>query len=184
MLEKILFKDFKLNESVSLELIKSFKEKVPEQLLTIWSNYGFGSMVGGYLRIVNPLDYQELLKETYIRNEDSLVLFTTFMGDLIIWEDNKYLLILNYRKGEMKGISSRFNYFIQDLVEDELIYTETLDWQPYPEAVQKYGEPDFDECFGFVPLLGLGGPEKVENLQKVKLKEHILLISEFMGPIE
>jgi len=26
-----------------------------------------------------------------------------------------------------------------------------------------------DECFGYVPLLGLGGTEKVENLQKVRL---------------
>ncbi|MGW8429070.1 hypothetical protein ACWGJQ_27120 [Peribacillus simplex] len=25
---------------------------------------------------------------------------------------------------------------------------EELEWNPYPEAVDKYGEPDFDECFG------------------------------------
>ena len=32
----------------------------------------------------------------------------------------------------------------------------------------------FDECYGYVPLLGLGGSEKVDNLQKVKIKEHII----------
>jgi hypothetical protein len=35
-----------------------------------------------------------------------------------------------------------------------------------------------------VPLLGLGGPEKIENLSKVKLIEHIYLITQFMGQIE
>lgn len=55
---------------------------------------------------------------------------------------------------------------------------------PYPEAVQKYGEPAFDECFGYVPLLSLGGPEVAENLQKVKLREHLNLITQFSGPVE
>lgn len=59
-----------------------------------------------------------------------------------------------------------------------------LDFTPYNEAVEKYGEPAFDECFGYKPLLESGGPEKVENLKKVKLIEHIYLITELMGPIE
>lgn len=47
-----------------------------------------------------------------------------------------------------------------------------------------YGKLNYDECFGYVPLLGLGGPEKVENLQKVKIREHIELISQLVGRIE
>ncbi|WP_324604070.1 T6SS immunity protein Tdi1 domain-containing protein [Paenilisteria weihenstephanensis] len=57
-------------------------------------------------------------------------------------------------------------------------------WKPYQEAVKKLGTPAYDECFGYVPLLALGGSEKMENLQKVKLKEHILLISALAGPIQ
>ncbi|MBC2005604.1 DUF1851 domain-containing protein, partial [Listeria booriae] len=59
-----------------------------------------------------------------------------------------------------------------------------LDWGSYEEAIKVYGEPDFDECFAYTPLLGLGGPEKVDNLQKAKLKEHIYLITQFMGKLE
>ena len=72
---------------------------------------------------------------------------------------------------------------MEDL-DDESFLDEELDWNPYPEAVNKYGQPAFNECFGYVPLLGLGGPEKVENLSKVKLVEHIYLITQFMGQIE
>ena len=45
-------------------------------------------------------------------------------------------------------------------------------------------EPAFDECFGYVPLLALGGPETADHLEKVKLREHIALISQFTGLLE
>ncbi|WP_338151761.1 T6SS immunity protein Tdi1 domain-containing protein [Listeria cornellensis] len=35
-----------------------------------------------------------------------------------------------------------------------------------------------------MPILALGGSEKVGNLQKVKLKEHVLLISALAGAVE
>ena len=54
----------------------------------------------------------------------------------------------------------------------------------YTAAVSKLGELKYDECFGYVPLLGLGGSEKVENLKKVKIKEHIELITQLVGKIE
>ncbi|WP_376699423.1 T6SS immunity protein Tdi1 domain-containing protein [Listeria booriae] len=59
-----------------------------------------------------------------------------------------------------------------------------FDLAQYREAVEQLGEPAYDECFGYVPLLALGGAEKVENLQKVKLREHILLISALAGTIQ
>lgn len=41
-----------------------------------------------------------------------------------------------------------------------------------------------EECFGFVPLLALGGKENVEHLQKVNVKVQIELITKFIGKIE
>jgi len=46
------------------------------------------------------------------------------------------------------------------------------------------GPLEFDECYGYVPLLGLVGSEEVSNLSKVKIREHILLITELVGRIE
>ena len=119
-----VLKDFKLEKKVSEEIINKYKNKVPEQVLDIWQNYGFGSFLNGYLKIVNPEEYEELLK------------------------------------------------------------TEDLKWDPYLEAREKYGEPAYDECFGYVPLLGLGGKDTVDNLKKVKLKEHIYIINDLVGPVE
>mgnify|MGYP004705032705 CR=1 FL=1 len=177
------FNDFLLKEKVSEDIIKSYKEKVPDDILEIWGKYGFGSILNGYLKIINPVEFQQSLKDVYVRNEDAIALFTTSMGDIIVWEKNRYLNLLNFRKKTVSVISAGFDFFLEDL-DDESFLDEELAWNPYQDAVKKYGHPAFDECFGYVPLLGLGGPEKVENLSKVKLVEHIYLITQFMGQIE
>ena len=53
----------------------------------------------------------------------------------------------------------------------------------YQAAVERLGKLEFDECFGFTPLLGLGGFEKPEFLDKVKIKEHIAIICYLVGPV-
>lgn len=178
-----IFDDFIFNENAPEDVIKAYMGRVPEKMLEVWKQYGFGSVLGGYLKIVNPDEFQPLLKDVYVRSKDAIVLFTTSMGDIIVWEDSKYLILLNFRRGRIKGISSGFKYFFSDL-EDESFLEDNLDWLPYPKAVNKLGGPNYDECFAYTPILGLGGPEKVENLNKVKLVEHIYLIKELIGPIE
>ena len=54
----------------------------------------------------------------------------------------------------------------------------------YTEAIEKYGLLDYDQCFGFVPLLALGGFKDMDHLDKVKIYEHILLITALVGKIE
>ncbi|WP_432803481.1 T6SS immunity protein Tdi1 domain-containing protein [Alkalihalophilus marmarensis] len=137
--------------------------------------------------MVNPDEYMSLVKDSYVRNQGTIPIFTTSMGDIILFEKDEnqesYLVLINYRKGTTKVIASKYTLFLRFL-EEESFKHKALDWFPYGEAIEKYSEPEYDECFGYTPLLGLGGSEKVENLKKVKLKEHILIITEFMGPVQ
>ena len=55
--------------------------------------------------------------------------------------------------------------------------------EDYAQAVEKYGKLADNECFGYVPLLALGGKEDVEHLQKVKTKEHIAVITQLTGGV-
>jgi len=174
--------DFNLKNKVPNSTIEKYNNVVPNEIKHLWESYGFGTFMNDYFKAVNPDEYEDLLQTTSQRYKDGIVFFATSLGDLIIFSDN-YVRILMYRYGKVKTIMYTFEFFFQNIFDSDF-QSEDLLWKPYSEAVQKYGEPAYDECFGYVPLLGLGGPEKVENLQKVKLKEHILLISEFMGPIE
>ncbi|MGG1441763.1 T6SS immunity protein Tdi1 domain-containing protein [Brevibacillus laterosporus] len=178
-----IFNHFKLEEKVSIPTIENYTGRIPLELVNIWKQYGFGSILQGYLKIINPDKFQDLLEDVYIRYQEAIPLFTTSMGDIIVWEKGRYLNLLNFRKNRVSVISAGFDFFFEDL-NDNSFLDEELNWFPYPEAIEKYGEPKIDECFAYVPILGLGGPEKVENLSKVKLFEHIYLITQFMGPIE
>lgn len=178
-----VFKSFKKHGTVSNDIILKYKNRLPKELIEVWKKYGFGSLINSFLKVINPNEYLDVMEECYLRNQQAIPIFSTSMGDIIVWEKEKYVNLLNFRKGYVNVISSGFEFFFEDLSDSSFIKDE-LKWQPYPEAVKRYGEPDYNECFGYTPLLGLGGVEKVENLKKVKLREHILIITEFMGPIQ
>ncbi|PHU33838.1 GAD-like domain-containing protein, partial [Pseudobutyrivibrio ruminis] len=52
-------------QDINQELLKKYKSVVPYELTKIWEDFGFCRLVGGYLKVINPEDYQELLNETY-----------------------------------------------------------------------------------------------------------------------
>ena len=60
------------------KLINVYKEKLPQQLIEIWSKYGFGQLLDGYLRIIDPAEYTELLNETYFRADVSIPIFKLY----------------------------------------------------------------------------------------------------------
>lgn len=183
----VRFPAYSIVEKPTAKFVARYQDRVPAELLEIWVNYGFGIFCEGYLKVVNPEDYADLLADTYQltstpSSAPALVLFATAMGDLLIWERG-YLVLINYRRGQTKNLSKGLDFFFDDLA-DNWTLPNKLRWEPYPAARARLGEPAFDECFGYVPLLALGGPETVEHLEKVKLQEHIALISQFTGLLE
>ncbi|MBC1292258.1 DUF1851 domain-containing protein [Listeria booriae] len=182
-MEHKVMNDFISIDRVTEDVCKKYSGSVPDELVNIWREYGVGTLLGGYLKLINPDDFQDILEEGYFRSEVSIPIFATSMGDVITWEDNRYVRKLNYRMGTFEGIAAGFEFFLDDLASD-YFKEKYFDLVQYQEAVEQLGEPAYDECFGYVPLLALGGAEKVENLQKVKLREHILLISALAGPIQ
>lgn len=177
-----LFKDFIVENRADEELCGKYEGILPNELLDLWRRYGFGSFMGGYLRIINPEEYQELLKETYFRGNVSIPILITAFGDIITLEEGHYIGIVKYKNGKFSIITRDFILFENNL-EDDYFIEKYFEIPQYVEATDKLGEVGQNECFGYVPLLGLGGSEKVENLKKVKIREHIEIISQLVGKI-
>jgi hypothetical protein len=178
-----LLHDFELFEKPRQNIIDEYQNKLPAEILDIWHNYGFGSFLNGYLKIVNPNEYDALLKATWTDYQSGyFVLFATGMGDLLV-KKSDYLYFLNFRHNNIEVAAKDYNLLLNRCLTDEEYLEDELTWVPYKEAALKLGVPAFDECFGYEPLLAAGGSERVENLKRVKLIEHIALITQFAGQI-
>ncbi len=164
------------------DLFVKYEATLPAELLNIWKKYGFATLLDGYLRVIDPDDYQELLMETYFRGKVSIPILSTAFGDIITLEEGQYIGIVQYKNGRFGILTKGFHRFLSNLTDD---YFTQKYFEPsqYRMAVERLGKLGPGECFGYVPLLGLGGTQKIENLRKVKCREHIELISQLVGKI-
>lgn len=169
-------------QDIKLELLQKYKTIVPDELTKIWEEYGFGRLVRGYLKVINPEDYQELLNETYFRGNISIPILTTAFGDIVTLEEGQYIGMVKYKNGNFVILAKSFKRFMQNLG-DNYFLEKYFQIPQYTEAINKLGKLERDECFGYAPLLGLGGSERVDNLKKVKIREHIELISQMVGKV-
>ena len=181
-MEPVLFKDFVQIKKAEKMLIEKYDKLLPDEIIYLWRTYGFGTFYNGYLKVINPDDFIVSLEKSYFQGYVSIPIFATAFGDLITWEKNQFVGIVKYRYGDNDIISDGFEFFIDDVTDGELD-EEYLSIRQYNEAIKKYGSLEYDECFGYVPLLALGGKESVDNLKKVKIREHIALVTEMVGEI-
>ena len=67
------------------EVIEKYKDQVPAELVQIWQEDGLGTFLDGYLKVINPEDYIELLNESYFDAKIAFPIFVTAFGDVITW---------------------------------------------------------------------------------------------------
>ena len=103
------------------ELFQKYETILPYELMEIWKNYGFGTLLNGYLRVINPDEYQALLNETYFRGEISIPIIATAFGDIITLEEKQYIGMVKYIKGDFVIIAKSFKRFLQNLTDDYFV---------------------------------------------------------------
>ena len=164
------------------EVIEKYRDRVPEELVQIWQEDGLGTFLDGYLKVINPDDYIELVRDSYFNGERVIPIFVTAFGDVVTWEDGAYVGLLEYKSEDVDIMIKNFKHFLR-FVGDDDFKEEFFDFPLFHQAVVKYGELAFDECFGFVPLLPLGGKKDVKHMDKVKILEHLDLLVQVTGGI-
>lgn len=177
-----VLEDFKIEKRVPVHLINAYRDKLPEQIIKIWEEYGFGSFMDEFMKTINPNDFQDILTRAYFIGKKSIPIFVTGLGDMIVWEENTYLSILRFRHGTFSIMEKGCSYFLNDLTDDEYI-EEFFKPKNYYIALKKQGPLKYNECFGYVPLLCSGGLEDADSLNKVKLLEYMELILAIGGPV-
>lgn len=82
------------------------------------------------------------------------------------------------RYGKCELMLKDFDFFLKRLA-DKSFLNEVFSLNQYYKAVNEHGNLLYIECFGYMPLLALGGDEDTDNLKKFQIPEHIALINSY-----
>lgn len=178
---KEVLKDFRKVGELPAEFIEGFRETLPEEMIYVWEKYGLGVFGNGYFRVIDPRAFAQLAEEIVAWGKQCVPLMVTALGDMLVWDDDAVcyeMLFCRY------GIYKLFEEDIFPQLLNKAFVEGFFEPVNYAEAVKLCGVPDFDECFGYVPLLALGGGETPDHLKRCKAREHIYLISQMAGRIE
>ncbi|WP_029288494.1 T6SS immunity protein Tdi1 domain-containing protein [Pedobacter sp. R20-19] len=145
---------------------------------------GEGSYMDGFLWVVNPLEYTDLISEVYLPITSPSICFARdAFGCLYLWEDESIIFVdIIHTKQELVG--RKANVFFNLKMTDIGFLNKKTSFKNYLNAKERLGMPKIDECYGYIPLIGMGGSENVENLEKVKIKEYISIVSQALGQIQ
>lgn len=182
----IEIRDFKKVANVPQEIINKYENILSEEIIEFWKDYGLGTFFEGFMKSINPEEYTDLMEYGTQFFKDAVPLFVTGLGDIIYVEKKDgFMGILKFRYKETKVLMQMFNLTIKLIIDenDKYFCDSHIEPQMYFEALKTKEEPAYDECFGYVPILPLGGKEEVAHMNSVKIREHILLITELTGPI-
>ena len=160
--------------------IEKYKNILPDEIIKMWETYGYCSLLGGYLRAIDPDEYSQLLKNTYFNGNNSIPVFVTAFGDIVTYERQRYVGFVSYRNHNFNTLAVGFKHFFM-YIKSENYVKRNLCTSQFNTAREKIGVLSADECYGYFPLLCAGGKESSENIKKVKTKEHIMLITQFAG---
>lgn len=183
------------SELPSEAVLRSFEDKLPARLLEYWLEYGFCGWGEGIFWTVNPANYSEILDlwladTPFVGKDNYYVIGRSAFGRLFVWGETSgqsikinpsYGMLLPADAAEnlvKRGPEKTVDLFFATNSKDDM-EEEDMDGKPlFERAMAKLGPLDADEMYAFVPALVLGGAPKLENLQKVKVLEHLAFLAE------
>ena len=186
--------DFEKLNDVSPETIKKYEDLLPPEWLEFWKEYGYGSFMNGYFRVIAPEEYEDFFRESVLklRNEEAFPVMITAFGDVIAFistikngERQWSLECAYYRYMRSAFFLPSVQYFFEGLCNPEVYgIDEEFTFIKYSEAVDTLGKIKYDQCFGYDPILTKRGKEKLNDLRIVDTKEYLKAVFEQNGRIE
>lgn len=180
-------------------IIEAYRGKLPSALLNYWSKLGWGGYGDGLLWLVDPREYAEVLNAwihgTELYSKDRYHVFARgAFGDLYAWGERTgpslhintpYSMVFphDWSKDLSEGYADLVlrNWFSSG--DKERFDEEDKEHKGlFDRAVKLLGRPGSDEMFGFVPALALGGPCRLDHIQKVNAVEHLMFLAQLQPP--
>lgn len=166
-------------EKPSSTWLETNHSSFPEYLIEVWQEFGFFKTEDSFLFFGNPDNFAFLRDLNFISRSAQPFGRTSF-GDFFVWEDSKWKHLMVNDGALLERSTDIEGLFEGTLFRDEFL-DDVLYQQFHKNATKKLGSPESDECFAFVPAFALGGSARTSEIEKVKLREHLLFLSQLTG---
>ena len=171
---KKFVKKFKPSENLQKpdeEVLKFFKKILPNEIIELWEEYGFGEYGNGLIKIVNPKDYMNSLYMWLGQIDYTKVpIIVTAFGDIFYYRkldnDKNDVSMLNIHYREIIVCSYSYQSFFGKYITDRKVIKNVLRDTLYKKAIKKLGKLNDKDIFFFVPALILGGKEDIKYIDK------------------
>lgn len=168
--------------------IQRYRGVLPDQLLEYWREHGWCGYGDGIFWMVNPQEYDGVLDSWLCGSEFETtdnyhVIARSAFGDLYLWGEATGASL------KITSILSRYSVHKSKYVGDKMgkgvqafMVSKRMDTNDYgglfKPALKKLGRLGPDEMYGFIPAFMLGGPDDLKHLEKVKIVEHLIFLSQ------
>ena len=153
------------------EILNFGRQMLPEEIIGLWEDYGFGEYGDGIIKVVDPREYMNSLYSWLGRKDFSRIpIIVTAFGDIFYYrklennENDVSLLDIHYRRTEICG--SSYQDFFERYLPDKGVIKRVLRADLYKQAVKKFGRLGYQDIFFFTPALVLGGGEDIKYIEK------------------
>ncbi len=171
------------------ELLSFGKAHMPEDLLRLWTEYGFGEYGNGFLRIIDPRDYMQSLYD-WLGEQDfnKIPIAMTAFGDLFYYRDlcdvgegEHDICILDVHYRDVQVCTYPYPDFFAGYLCDDEIREQVLRKSLYEQAVEAYGVPSASDIFYFAPALCIGGAEELKYIKSGDAATHHQVLLQMNG---
>ena len=179
-----------------VEVITEFQGTLPDILIEIWRQFGFGGWANGLYRLCNPHDFDGLLSQVFhadkdFSHQDCYVIGYSAFGHLTVWSERHWLTDINLLRNEVvsrrlinpekkKNPNTPIVAFLYD-INGKVGSLSALDDANKPlfaRARKRLGDLEPGECYGFFPALAMGGAPDLKNLKRTKALEHFTFLAQ------
>jgi len=163
------------------EILEFGNKMLPEEIIYLWEQYGFGNYGNGIIKVIDPRDYMNSLY-TWLGTKDfnKIPIMMTAFGDIFYYrklEDNENdILLLNIHYRDIEVCTYSYQEFFKEYIIDNEIKKHILREDLYNAAVNILGNLKYNEIFFFVPALVLGGREDIKYVKKGNANIHHQLL--------
>lgn len=145
--------------------LERYRGLLPEALLELWREVGFGFYGGGLIQVIHPDTYRQILWKWLLLDEEDwsrLPIALTSFGEILYYrnlsfDDAEDVSWVNPHLSEIEVVAWSLDEFFNAWLGAEETVDSFLQPKRFARALESRGPLEPDEMYYFMPALRLGG---------------------------